>query len=56
MLDGRVPLRHVEDMHIDSRLVNCPMDVGKMPLSVGILEKYRYDKLDIDPMEVGIPP
>jgi hypothetical protein len=55
MLDGIVPWRDVDSIYIDSRLLSCPMDVGRAPLSA-TLNKYSDDKLDIDPKVVGMEP
>jgi hypothetical protein len=55
MLDGRAPLRHVYDMVRLCRLLSCPMDEGRVPLS---LNEYKFSevKLDKHPMVSGIAP
>jgi hypothetical protein len=55
MLSGIVPWRHVKSIYNDCRLLSCPMDVGRALLSL-ILDKCRLDKLDIEPIVVGMEP
>jgi hypothetical protein len=55
MLDGIVPWRDVDSIYIDSRLLSCPMVVGRVPLSLRLL-KYSNNKLDIDPKASGMEP
>jgi hypothetical protein len=55
MLDGIVPWRNVDSIYIDCRLLSCPMDQGRVPVSLRLL-KYSNDKLDIDPKASGMEP
>jgi hypothetical protein len=55
MVDGIVPRSDVEAILIRLRLVNCPMDAGRGPVSLTVLI-HMYDKLDIDPTVEGIDP
>jgi hypothetical protein len=55
MLGGIVPWTHVDSMWNDCRLLSCPMVVGRVPLRL-TLDIYRLDKLDIEPMVVGMEP
>jgi hypothetical protein len=55
MLGGIVPWRDVDSIYIDCRLLSCPMDEGRAPLSLRLL-KYSNDKLDIDPKASGMEP
>jgi hypothetical protein len=50
-----VPSRDVKPIYIDCRLLSCPMVVGRVPSRLA-LYKYKIDKLDIEPMVVGMEP
>jgi hypothetical protein len=55
MLGGIVLLRDIYSRANDCRLLSCTMLVGRVPLSLA-LNKCRMDKLDIEPIVVGMVP
>jgi hypothetical protein len=55
MVVGIVPWKDVYCMFKNCRLLSCPMAVGRAPLKL-TNDIYRLDKLDIDPIVVGMEP
>jgi hypothetical protein len=55
MLSGIVPWIHVDCINRNSRLLSCPMVVGRVPLRLTLCIN-RFDKLDIEPILVGMEP
>jgi hypothetical protein len=55
ILNGIVPCKDVEYIYNDCRLLSCPIVVGRVPMRLTACI-CRIDKLDIEPIVVGMEP